>query len=433
MDRARVPGVAVGVIHGDQTHTAGFGVTHIEHPLPVTPDTLFQIGSISKTFLGTAMMRLVEQGHVDLDTPVKTVVPELTLQDKQAEANATMRHLLTHMGGWVGDYFDDFGWGDDAVARYVAAMATLPQVTPLGAVYSYNNAGFNLAGRVIEKVTGQTFEDAMQILVFDPLGLHHATYWPWEAMLHRVVVGHISPFEDDHPVTIGKPWPLGRSSHPAGGVIASVNELLAYARFHMGDGAGVLSGKSLTQMRTPQVVSNIVGDHWGITFSLRPFGNVRLVGHGGATKGQMATFQMVPERNFAVAVLTNSDRGSEVHGEAVNLALKLWLNVEKAIAPEVTLSPEALAAYAGPYISQLTDVTLKVEDGILVAYATPKGGFPKPDSPPGPTPPPTRLSFSTPDLAIALDDPWKGQTFEFLREAERIRYLRTGGRVRPRA
>ena len=419
-------------MHGDEVQTAGFGVTHIDNPLGVTPDTLFQIGSITKTFVGTAVMRLVEASKIDLDAPVKGHVPELALQDKDAEARATMRHLLTHVGGWVGDYFDDFGWGEDAIARYVAAMAHLPQVTPLGATYSYNNAGFNLAGRVIEKVTGQSFEDALCELVFEPLGLKHTFLFPWDAMLHRFVAGHISPYDENEPVTIGKPWSLGRSSHPAGGVISSVNELLTYARFHMSDGAGVLSSRSLAQMKTPQVMSNVIGDHWGLSWSLRNFGDALVVGHGGATKGQMATLQMVPDARFAIVVLTNSDRGGQVHAEAVTTALRLWLGAEKAMPPTITLAPESLAEYCGRYTSPLSDNEIILEGDALILKATPKGGFPKPDSPPGPIGPPTRLSFATRDLAYGVDFPYQGDTFEFLRDdAVRIVYLRAGGRVRP--
>lgn len=128
MKRLRVPGVAVGVWHKGKEYTAGFGVTSIENPLPVTPDTLFQIGSISKTFTATLLMQLAEQGKVDLDTPVKKYIKDLKLQDKNVEKQVTTHHLLTHMGGWVGDYFNDFGNGDDALDRMVKDIAKLPQI-----------------------------------------------------------------------------------------------------------------------------------------------------------------------------------------------------------------------------------------------------------------------------------------------------------------
>src|SRR5438067_3636421 len=99
MEETQTPGVAVGLLHKGKEHVAGFGVTSLENPLEVTPDTLFQIGSITKTFTGTAAMCLVERGELDLDVPVRTYLPELKLSDDDVAARVTMRHLLTHTGG----------------------------------------------------------------------------------------------------------------------------------------------------------------------------------------------------------------------------------------------------------------------------------------------------------------------------------------------
>src|SRR5690606_32934919 len=151
-------GVAVGILHDSRERMAGIGFTSVENPLPVTADTLFQIGSTTKTITGTILMQLVEKGLLDLDEPVRTYLPELRLADKAAEEGVTPRHLITHMGGWMGDYFSDTGDGDDALTRYVAEMAELPQVTPTGSIWSYNNAGFGLAGRLIEVITGNSYE-----------------------------------------------------------------------------------------------------------------------------------------------------------------------------------------------------------------------------------------------------------------------------------
>ena len=138
MRRLQVPGVAIGIIHDGREYLAGFGITSVENPLPVTADTLFQIGSTTKTLTGTIIMRLVEKGLIDLDEPVKTYLPDLRLKDNYAQGSVTTRHLLTHMGGWVGDFFRETGSGDDALARYVAEMADLDQVVPIGTVWSYN-------------------------------------------------------------------------------------------------------------------------------------------------------------------------------------------------------------------------------------------------------------------------------------------------------
>ncbi len=142
MKRHRVPGVALGIFADGREFSAGFGVTNVRHPLEVNEHTLFQIGSTTKTFTATLAMRLAEAGKLDLDAPVRRYLPGFRMKDAEVTERVTMRHLLTHTGGWEGDYFDDTGAGDDALRIYVERMADLPQLTPLGAVWSYNNAAF---------------------------------------------------------------------------------------------------------------------------------------------------------------------------------------------------------------------------------------------------------------------------------------------------
>lgn len=137
-----VPGLSVGVLEDGVERHEAYGVTSVENPLEAASDTRFQIGSITKTFTGTAVCELVARGELDLDRPVREYFPELVLADADATGRVTLRHLLSHTGGWFGDYRDDTGWGDDAVAVYVERMRQLPQQTPVGELWAYNNAGF---------------------------------------------------------------------------------------------------------------------------------------------------------------------------------------------------------------------------------------------------------------------------------------------------
>src|SRR5579884_3535189 len=162
MARWHVPGVAIGILSNGETATRGYGVASLETEFPVRPDTLFQIGSVSKVFTATLVMRLVEAGQLDLDAPIVTYLPDLKLADQAACGTITLRQLLSHTAGIWGDYFEDFGNGDDALEKAVATYSTLRQMTPPGATWSYCNAGFSLAGRVIERVTGQPFEQVMR-------------------------------------------------------------------------------------------------------------------------------------------------------------------------------------------------------------------------------------------------------------------------------
>src|SRR4051794_31117594 len=229
-----VPGASMGVLIDGVEHYAFHGVTSVENPLPVDADTLFQFGSTGKTYTATAMLRLVEDGSVDLDEPVRKYVPELTLQDADVAARVTVLQLFNHTAGWEGDMMDNTGDGDDALEKYVARMAKLQQVTPLGATVSYNNASLSLAGRIIEKVTGSTYEQAIRDLLLTPLGLEHTFFFPNEIMTRRFVAGHTK--HDDGRITVARPWGLPRGGAPAGGMSANAADQLAWARFHLGDG-----------------------------------------------------------------------------------------------------------------------------------------------------------------------------------------------------
>ena len=172
MAQHKIPGVAVGMYYQGQEYVRGYGVTNLDYPQPVDGDTLFRIGSTTKTFTGTTIMRLVEQGLLDLDAPVRTYLPSLRLADESVAARVTVRQILNHSAGWLGEYYRDFGRGADAVARYVAGMAELPQLTPPGEVFAYNNAAVVLSGHVIERIAGQPYEDVVRMRVLgDRVGL----------------------------------------------------------------------------------------------------------------------------------------------------------------------------------------------------------------------------------------------------------------------
>ena len=180
-------------------------------------------------------MQLVEEGLLDLDTPVRTYLPSLRLGDEAAAAGATVRHLLTHTGGWEGDYFDDPSRGDDALALMVNRLADLPQVVPLGTIFWYNNAGFYIAGRVLEVVGGEPFERLVEKRILRPLGLDETYFFPEDVMTHRFAAGHQEAEGDEGTIVeVARPWQLPRAAHAAGGLTSTVGDLLRWARFHLG-------------------------------------------------------------------------------------------------------------------------------------------------------------------------------------------------------
>jgi CubicO group peptidase (beta-lactamase class C family) len=428
MKRLQVPGVAIGIWHQGTEFAGGFGITSTENPLPVTADTLFQTGSISKTFTGTMMMQLAEQGKVDLDAPVKTYIDDFKVRDRDVTKNVTVRHLLTHMGGWVGDYFNNFGDGDDSLARMVKDIAELPQVQPLGTIWSYNNTGFNVAARIIEIVTGKPFEQAAQEMLFDPLGLKMSFFYPSDILFtHRFVVGH-QKVKDQ--VQVARPWAVGRAGNGVGGVVSTVRDLLKYARFHMSHGKKkVISGKSLKAMRVPQADAGPRG-MMGITWFIRKAGDLTIYAHGGATLGQQAYFFFIPDREFACAILTNSDDGGIITSGVFNHVLELYFGLKPALPKPVEKPARELQEFTGRYRIGTECFDLKAKGKYLMYHPIPLGGFPTPDTPPGPAHKPTRFLFYEDDKVIGLDEPQKDALGDFIRDEKgRIQFFRIGGRA----
>jgi CubicO group peptidase (beta-lactamase class C family) len=418
MARLRVPGVAVGVLHEGREQVAGFGVTSVEHPEAVDGDTLFQIGSTTKTVTATALMRLVDAGRFDLHAPVRRYLPEFRVADPAATAEVTIRHLLTHTSGWVGDYFDGTGFGDDALARMIARLDGRPQLTPVGTTWAYNNAGFYIAGRLIEIATGRTYEGAVEEMISRPLGMTKSGFNPWHAITHKVAVGHFASHGEPR---VAHPWWLERAANPVGGMISSARDQLQYARFHLGNGAApdgtrLLSPDAMEQMQASQVQAEL-GGAWGLGWGIGQVGGARTVRHGGATNGQLSAFLMVPERRFAVTVLTNADIGNLLHDEIVRDALSAYLGLENPEPLPVALEPATLAEYAGAYTGALQDIELRVAGGALVAHVTFKGGFPRQDSPPRPAPAPMPAAVIGPDRFAITSGQMKGRQGEFLRDA----------------
>ena len=428
MKRLQVPGVAIGIWHEGKEVAEGFGITNVEHPLPVTPDTLFQTGSISKTFTGTMLMQLAEQGKVDLDAPVRKYIKDFKLRNKAVAEKVTVRQLLTHMGGWVGDYFNDFGNGDDALARMVKDVARLPQVQPLGTLWSYNNTGFNIASRIIEIVTKKPYEQAAQEMLFDPIRLKMSFFYPSDILFtHRFVVGHQKVKEK---VQVARPWAIGRAGNGVGGVVSTVRDLLKYACFHMSNGKkNVITGQSLRAMRVPQADAGPRG-MMGITWFIRKVGDLTVYAHSGATNGQQAYFFFIPDKDFACAILTNSDDGGIITSGIFNYTLDLYFHAKSKLPKPVKKPASELKEFAGRYKIGTECFDLKVKREHLIYHHIPLGGFPRPDTPPGPAMPRMRFLFYEQDKVIGLDEPYKDTLGDFIRDGKgRLQFFRIGGRA----
>lgn len=435
MKRLKVPGAAIGIYHEGQEYAAGLGRTSVEHPLRVTPETLFQVGSITKTFTGTLLLRLVEQGRLELDTPLRKILPKFKMSDPDVEKHVTTRHLLTHTGGWLGDYFDDFGNGEDALQKMVKRIRKLPQITPLGGPWSYCNTGFHLAGRVLEVLTDLPYEQAARRHLFEPLGMHSTFFYPDDALLtHRFAVGH---WQQGKRAKVARPWAVGRANNPIGGAISTVRDLLRYVRFHLGEpisteGHPLLRPETLEAMRAEQCDAGGRGK-MGLTWFIRQANGLRFYQHGGATRGQQSILLFIPQERFAAVLLTNSESGGILTDAFPGWVLETYFDLTLPFPKPLPKTEDELAEYAGRYDLPLSAFDLLPGDGVLVKRDIPRGGFPTPDSPPAPPEPDVRFAFYEADRIVGLDEPRKGALGEFLRdESGQIRFLRLGGRLHPK-
>ncbi len=373
MARWDVPGMAVATLRDGAVEAHGFGIASLETRQAVTADTLFQIGSITKVFTATLVMGLVEEGRLDLDAPVATYLPGLRLADPEALRRITLRHLLSHTSGLEGDRFDDHGMGDDALARAVAEFHTLRQLSAPGTLWTYGNSGFGLAGAAVERVLETTFEDAVRKRVFEPLKMERSFFFAHEAITYPVAVGHRQ--EPGTAIEVARPYPLPRASAAAGGIIATVGDLLRFAAAHLGDGSldggRVLAPESVRAMREPQTPAANFAEHYGIGWALRTVGGIGLVGHGGATNGFQAQLTLVPSRGFAIALLTNSGKGSAANRDVEEWALAHELGLSLEQPTPISLPPDTLARFSGRYRQPYADITVVVErDGLRLETVT---------------------------------------------------------------
>lgn len=347
-----IPGIAVGILHGGREEYAAYGVTSVAHPLPVDEHTVFALGSISKPVTATALMRLVADGRVELDAPVRRYVPELALRDGR---EITVLQLLNHTAGLDWSIINDTGEGDDGLAAFVDSLSELPLIAEPGARSSYSQAGYNLLGRVIEKVTGQTFEQAIAELVLRPVGMTESCYSRDDIMTRRFAVGHERG--PDGELSVARIWKGTRANNPGGGLASTVADQLRWARFQLGDGrnaAGetVLPAAQLLAMREPTVElrASLLGDALGLCWFLREIDGVRTFGHGGSGYGQFGELLLVPEHDFAIIVLSNASPDSvRANQTIVRWALERYLGVIDADPEPVAYDATAAAELVGCY------------------------------------------------------------------------------------
>jgi CubicO group peptidase (beta-lactamase class C family) len=372
LDGVGAPGAAFAIMQGDDVVQCTAGVANLDSETPVTADTLFHIASISKVFTATLVMQLVDEGKLDLDVPIRTYLPDFRVADPEATKRVTARHLLTHTSGIDGDHEESFGRGDDALARYVESCASLRQQFPLGATFSYCNSGFNILGRIVEVLRDKTFDGALREHLIEPLGLRRTGTLPEDLIWFPVATGHRTEEKETHAAYT---WENERSHAPAGGVIITAADLLAFARMHMDGGAQVLSARSAQAMLEPHVEvpdPNYGASHWGLGWELllgpdRP----PVMGHGGDLLGHHSRLLICPSQQLAVVLFVNGD-GVDVVGDPLFREVLGEVGVELPPLPTPPETPPVvdLEQLAGTYETVAVRMAFRPAGDHLAAHYT---------------------------------------------------------------
>lgn len=404
VDEHGVPGAAAGLLIDGETHTASVGVTNVEHPLPVTDTTLFQVASVTKTFVSAGILLLAEEGKLSLDDPVAKLLPTLHEETGLDTDAITIEHLLSHQAGFDGDHLF-VGRMPESLDQLATARRLFEPATGV----SYNNAAFSIAGEVIAAVAGQSFESFTKVRLLEPLGIT-GYFTADEAITHRVAAPHHVAGGRTFVVRGSgwQPgWELAGIDRAAGGLVTSVTGLLAWARFHLDgkaqDGSQLLSKESLDRMHS--AVASLdrwidIGLDW---FIIRSDGGTA-IDHGGLTMGYCSVLVLAPEKGVAVVCLTHATNGG-----AVNQAIRRWALeryagiVERDPQPDPSISIDA-SRFEGRFLYPFAQLTLTAgeEPNTLVVASSRRddvdGWKPPPD-------PPLTLAFVDERHAVTTDAP----------------------------
>lgn len=349
-----VPGVGLALVARDRLLWAGgVGLADRDAGRPVTADTLFRVGSITKSFVALALVKLSEEGRIDLNAPVSRLAPELRLENRWArEAPITVAHLLEHTAGFDDMHFNEFYAPlsvENAPLAEILAKNPRSRVARWrpGSRFSYANPGYTVAAYLIEKVTGRRWFDYVRDELLVPLGMTHAALrWTPE------VEARLSRGYDDGPQAI--PY-RAIYHHPAGNLMASPRELAALVQLWLARGR--VGGRPLVSRagleRTERSETAAIAG-LDIDYGLGNYGGtwpVRERGHDGGIDGFISAAHYVPERGVGYVVLINSTgRGAPDAIRQIRMLVTQYL-VGRAPAPPpaVDVPASELRAWVGSY------------------------------------------------------------------------------------
>ncbi len=338
MEADNIPGVAVAVVRGDEVvYCKGFGIASVKTNLAVTPQTIFDLASISKSFTALGVLLLQDDGLIDLDASVQQYLPDFQPNDSLS-SHITVRHLLNHMSGLPGTFSAPiiFQQGDDDMAALVAAMGRVRLNREPGFSFEYADINYCLLGALIERVSGITFEDYIQQKIFAPLGMGNTTLYPEEAAASSRADGHQSMYGR----VVVRNIPIYRSALPAGWVMSGAEDMCKWLVIHLNDGYAngeqVFPAVDINETHTPAVMFEENGEEvgYGMGWFISSDDDVSLIWHGGDTPNFIADMILLPDYKTGVVALVNSQAGTVGHSITSGVAnIILGLELEPMGVP----------------------------------------------------------------------------------------------------
>src|SRR5262249_17752154 len=337
----RIPSAAIGVLRDGAITEFAVGVKNVSTGEPATVGTIYQCGSMSKTWTVLTALQFVEEGLLDLDEPVHTYLPGFTVADPQVSVRVTPRHLLSHTHG-IEEVFGAPGEGDDVYARCVDNAASAPLVHPLGRTMSYSPAlGYAILARIMEVLDGKRWDAVIQDRLFDPLGLTSTSSWHDQVDQSRAATGHLVRSLEEGPFVTPVGY-LPRVFGPGGTISSTVREVLLMAHLFLSggqaqNGAQIVSAASVRQMMRPAVRipdPYSFGYAYGLGLMLFDWHGEPVYGHDGNTIGQGAYLRILPDAHSALVMLTNGALRDSFYKQVFNEILTALGTVTIPNVPE---------------------------------------------------------------------------------------------------
>lgn len=303
--RLGIPGLALGIVYRDQiVHLQGFGVAD-SAGRRVTPETPFHIGSLTKSFTALAVMQLVEAGEVELDTPVQKYLPWFTLEDRDASAQITVRHLLNQASGLSEKDGNRLWISAASMEEAERQMRTLHVRYPVGTKYQYCNLNYVVLGLVVENISGQSYADYVAEHIFRPLEMRQSYVSHEVAMAHDLAEGHY--YVLGHAFAREGIFPPAYL--PTGLLVASVEDLTHYVIAQLDDGkygnASVLSPRGVTEMHKP-AISMMAQSHYAMGWAVGPLDGITTIRHSGDIGVSHGEIMFQPETGWGIVLLANA-------------------------------------------------------------------------------------------------------------------------------